>query len=36
MMPETSGLIATSSRGTTEPVATVFCTMSPRTALDVV
>ena len=27
MMPETCGLIATSLRGTTEPVATVFLTI---------
>ena len=29
-MPETCGLIATSLRGTTEPVATVFLMMSAR------
>ena len=34
-MPETSGLIATSLRGTTEPVATVFWTMSARVACAV-
>ena len=35
MIPETRGLIATSLRGTTAPVATAFLTMSARERLSV-